>query len=82
MHILNNINKGYIHIIEKEKRGNKIYWKCKCLLCGKIFYMRTDVLVHSDKGDCGCKGTKATWNNKLRYNNTQPVDKLSTIVDN
>lgn len=52
--------------------------------------MRTDVLVHSDKGDCGCKGTKATWDNELRYNSkqlstqpsTQPVDKLSTTVDN
>lgn len=93
MHILKGLTKGYIHIGDKIKRNGKVYWKCKCTLCGKEYEERTDILVHSDKGDCGCKGTKATWDKELRYNSkqpseqystqpsTQPVDNLSTTVD-
>ena len=43
--------------------------------------MRTDVLVHSDKGDCGCRGTKATWDKELRYNSKQPSEQLNTQLN-
>lgn len=57
MHHLIGLKKGYIEVIDKEKRKGRVYWKCKCSNCGKILYMRTDSLLNSNKGDCGCLGT-------------------------
>ena len=59
MHYLKGLKKGYIEVLDKAYTKNKKrYWKCICHNCGKEFYERTDILVHGDKGDCGCLGSK------------------------
>lgn len=54
MHYLKGLKKGYIEVLDKERIKGRVYWKCICHNCGKIFYMRTDKLLNGKRQDCGC----------------------------
>lgn len=70
MHYLKGLKKGYIEVLDKERIKGRVYWKCICHNCGKIFYMRTDNFLNDKKGDCGCLGNNVDYvdNKYMRYN--------------
>ena len=74
MYHLTGLTKGYIKIGDKVRKKGKIYYKCKCTHCGKEWEERTDTLVHGDKGDCGCLGTKANIKLSAEKNEEEKLD--------
>lgn len=67
--------------IELSGKGNGVFWKCKCLLCGKVFSVREGHLRHKTKtiNSCGCDKyeiiSKANTKNLIGFKNN-----LITII--
>jgi len=47
---------GNLQVIERaENRGERVYYKCKCLLCGKVYDVLSYNLRHGNTKSCGCQ---------------------------